>query len=180
MNSLFAHMHNDSVYVQSPDGARFGPYKTKIGTDNAGHSATVFDSSFEGQEGWVLIRELPGSREEKYLIHEANYSSGVSGIPPHWSLKLRKDASLMHRSEPKAAPTITINNSQGIQIGDYNVQHIASSLQGLVQMIEKSTAAPEEKEAAKGLLIKLLESPVIASVLGGVTAGVTAYLKNSN
>jgi hypothetical protein len=171
MNNPFSHMHNDTVYVQSDSGERFGPYKTAVGSKNSVHVATIFDNTFEGQEGWTLIRMLPNSKEETYSILEANYSPGLHAIPAHWSLKMRKSTSLMHKPEQKAAPSITINNSQGIQIGDHNVQHIAGSLQGLVEMIEQSTAAPEEKEVAKGLLVKLLESPVVASVLGGVTAG---------
>lgn len=177
MDNPFSDMHNDTVYAQSADGERFGPYKTAVGSKNSVHLATIFDTNFEGQEGWTLIRMLPNNREETYSILEANYSPGLHTIPPNWNLKLRKNASLMHKPEPKAAPTITINNSQGIQIGDHNVQHIAGSLQGLVQMIEQSSTAPEEKEAAKGLLVKLLESPVVASVLGGVTAGIMATLK---
>ncbi|MBB5413890.1 hypothetical protein OKW38_005171 [Paraburkholderia sp. MM5496-R1] len=180
MNNPFAHMQNDTVYVQSSDGERFGPYKTAVGSKNSTHVASIYDTSFQGREGWTLIRMLPGLGEETYLILESNFSHGLAAIGPHWSLKLRKDASLLHKSQPKAAPNITINNSQGIQIGDHNVQHIAGSLQGLVQMIEQSSAAHEEKEAAKGLLVKLLESPVVASVLGGVTTGVMAYLKNPN
>ncbi|VWC77494.1 hypothetical protein BLA18628_00978 [Burkholderia aenigmatica] len=180
MNNPFSHMHNDTVYVQSSDGERFGPYKTALGSKNSVHVATIFDETFNGQEGWTLIRLLPADREETYSILEANYSPGLHAIGPHWSLKLRKDASLMHKPEPKAAPSITINNSQGIQIGDHNVQHIAGSLQGLAQMIEQSTADQAEKDTAKGLLTKLLESPVVASVLGSATTGVMAYLNHAN
>lgn len=179
MNNPFASMHTDTVHVKSPDGTQSGTYMTKIGAKNGYHAATVFDESFIGMEGWILSRELPNGREETYKIVEVNYSQGISGIPPHWNLKLHKDASLLHVAQAKQVPNITINNSQGIQIGDHNVQHIANSLAGLIEKIDDSTASPQEKDEAKGLISKLLESPVVASVLGGTVSGVLALLKHS-
>ncbi|WP_065494305.1 RIP homotypic interaction motif-containing protein [Burkholderia sp. CCA53] len=179
MNNPFASMHTDTVRVESPDGTQSGTYMTKIGAKNGYHAATVFDESFIGAEGWILSRELPNGREDTYKIVEANYSKGISGIPPHWSLKLYKDASLLHVAQGKPAPSITINHSHGIQIGDHNVQHIASSLAGLIEKIDGSAASAQEKEEAKNLVGKLLESPVVASVLGGTVSGVLALLKHS-
>lgn len=176
MNNPFSSLQKDVVYVQCPDGERHGPYQTALTSKNSVHVATIYDATFDGQEGCSLIRILPNRREETYSILEANYSSGLHSIPPHWALKLRKDASLLHKPEPKAAPSITINNSQGIQIGDHNIQHIAGSLQGLAQMISQSEAPQAEKDAAKGLLVNLLQSPVVATVLGGATSAVLGYL----
>lgn len=173
-------MHNDEIIVKSTDGAESAKYKTHIGAKDGHHVATIFDKDFVGQEGWILSRILPGGREEAYLILEANYSPGLHSIPPHWNLKLRKSTSLSQMQEElrtKQAPVININNSQGIQIGDHNIQHIASSLQGLIEKIEQSSAPAHEKQEAKGLVAKLLDNPTVASILGGAIGGVIGLLK---
>ncbi|MES2369057.1 MAG: RIP homotypic interaction motif-containing protein [Pseudomonadota bacterium] len=87
-----------------------------------------------------------------------------------WSSSLVKP-----RAEQRTT-TININNSQGIQIGDHNIQHIASSLSGLLEMIESSDSRAEDKEAAKGTLRKFLENPSVAAVLGAATSGLLALL----
>ncbi len=177
----FSSMHNDEVSVQSTDGAKSANYKTHIGGAKDGHhSATIFDKDFIGQEGWILSRILPGGREEKYLIVQADFSPGLHSIPPHWNLKLKKGSSFSQMQEDlrtKQAPVININNSQGIQIGDHNIQHIASSLQGLIEKIDQSSAPEYERQEAKNLLAQLLDNPTVASILGGAVGGVIGLLK---
>jgi hypothetical protein len=143
----FANMLNDTVYVEDSAGTRSGPYKTAIGS-KGGLSASIFEAKLEVEDGWKLIRPLPSGKEEVFTILEANYSPGLHTIPPHWTLKLQKDSSLINRQKPEQATTINITNSQGIQIGDHNVQHIASSLIGLVEKIESTNASVQEKAAA--------------------------------
>lgn len=171
----FSRLLNDEVYVENGAGERSGPYKTAIGSKN-GLSASIFEANLDVEEGWKLIRPLPNGKEEFYTVVEANYSPGLHTIPPHWVLKLRKDSSLVQPRREQRTTTININNSQGIQIGDHNVQHIASSITGLVEMIESSAVAPAEKEEAKGLLRKFLSNPAVAAVLGGATSGLLALL----
>jgi hypothetical protein len=153
---------------------------THVGSKDGHHVATILDANFIGQEGWTLSRALPDGREETYLILEANYSQGLGSIPSHWSLKLRKDMSLLQMPQElqmKQAPVININNSQGIQIGDHNIQHIASSLQNLIEKIDQSSALPQEKQEAKGMVKRLLENPTVASLLGGAISGAIGLLK---
>lgn len=169
-------MQNDTVYIESPDGARSAAYKANIGSKNGVHFTNIFDASLDAPEGWTLVRVLPGDREEAYTILESNYRPGFHAIPEHWDLKLKKNASLLRQQQSKQAPVIHINNSQGIQIGDHNIQHIANSLAGLVEKIDESNAPPQQKDEAKGLVMKLLESPVVASVLGGAVTGVLGLL----
>ncbi|MCX5870145.1 MAG: hypothetical protein NTY00_05805 [Deltaproteobacteria bacterium] len=171
----FAQLLNDTVFIVSNDGTRTGPYKTAISSKN-GFSASIFESKLDVEEGWKLFRPLPSGREESYKITEANYSPGLHAIPPHWTLKLRKDGSLAKENTASKATTININNSQGIQIGDHNVQHIANSLAGLVEEIESSASQQHEKEEAKGLLHTLLSNPTVAGILGGATSGLLALL----
>ncbi len=169
----FASLQNDTVYIEKPSGDRSGPYKTAIVSKN-GFSASIFEATLEVEEGWRLIRPLPNGKEEPFTILEANYSPGLHTIPPHWTLKLRKESSLATGQRP--APTINITNSSGIQIGDHNVQQIANSFIGLIENIESSSASSQEKNEAKGVLRRALENPTVAAVLGGAVAGVLALL----
>lgn len=169
----FTSLQNDSVYIEKPSGERTGPYKTAVGS-NGGFSASIFEATLDVEEGWRLIRPLPNGKEELFTILEANYSPGLSSIPPHWTLKLRKESSLASTS--RASTTINIANSTGIQIGDHNIQHIANSLVGLVEKIESSSTSEQEKTKAKGLLRSVLENPTVAAVLGSATAGVLDLL----
>jgi hypothetical protein len=171
----FANLLNDTVYVENNVGARTGPYKTAIGSKN-GLSASIFEATLDVEEGWKLIRPLPNGKDETFTILEANYSPGLHAIPPHWTLKLRKDSSIVSSARTQQATTINITNSQGIQIGDHNEQHIASSLIGLVEKIESTNASTQEKAEAKGLLRELMSNPVVAAVLGSATSGVLALL----
>ena len=175
MNPFSAFL-NDTVYIENHGGERSGPYKAAIGNKN-GLSATIFEQQLDVEEGWKLVRSLPNGKEEKYTILEANYSPGLQAIPPHWVLKLRKDTSLIKSEVEKKTTTIHIRNSQGIQIGDNNIQNITNSLEGLIELINSSPASEEEKRKAKGLIRKLVENPIVASVLGAATSGLFGLLK---
>lgn len=169
----FASLQNDTVFIEKATGERVGPFKTAI-SSKGGFSASIFEAPLDVEEGWKLIRPLPNGKEELFTILEANYSSGLVSIPPHWTLKLRKESSLA--SAPRPTTTINIANSSGIQIGDHNVQHISNSFIGLIEKIEASNAPLQEKEKAKSLLRGVLENPTVAAVLGSATAGALALL----
>lgn len=68
-------------------------------------------------------------------------------------------------------------NHEDWTIDDHNVQHIANSLQGLIEKIESSNTTPSEKAEAKSLLQKVLSNPVVAAVLGGSASGLIELLK---
>jgi len=171
----FASLQNDTVYIENDDGIRSNSYKTTIGSKN-GHSASIFETHVDVEEGYKLIRPLPNGKEEIYTILEANYSPGLKTIPPHWGLKLQKDTSLRKKSNTQPSTTIHINNSEGIQIGDHNVQHIEGSLIGLIEKIESSNESTSEKESAKNILKDLMSNPVVAAILGGSVSGVLGLL----
>lgn len=173
MNS-FASLQNDIVFIEGATGERSIPYKTTIGS-NGGFSAHIFEDSLDVEEGWKLIRRLPNGKEELFTILEVNYSSGLSSIPAHWTLKLSKDSSLATTSRPTT--TVHIANSSGIQIGDHNIQHITNSFIKLVEKIEESNAQPQEKAKAKELLRGVLENPTVAAVLGSAATFVLQLLQ---
>lgn len=169
----FASLQNDTVFIERPAGERSGPYKTAIGS-KGGFSASIFEPSLDVEEGWKLIRPLPNGKEELFTILEANYSPGLASIPPHWTLKLKKESSLA--VTPRPTTTINIANSSGFQIGDHNIQHIANSFVGLIEKIEASNMSAQEKAEAKSLLRSVLENPTVAAVFGSATTCVLALL----
>jgi spermidine synthase len=71
------------------------PYSEK-GLSRAEAYMMVYDALKE--EGWVLIRELPNGRKEKFTVAETNFRHKFNSIPAHWRLKLQKHSSL---KEPK-------------------------------------------------------------------------------
>lgn len=173
----FARMLNDNVYIEDSNAHRDGPYKTSVGSQNGATSATIFEKDLNVEEGWKLIRQLPNGKEEDYTVLEVHYSSGLHAIPPNWQLKLKKDSSLIAPKKSPQATTININNSQGFQIGDGNVQHIASSIQGLIEKIDSANVSPAEKIEAKSLRQKVMTNPVVAAILGGAAGGLIELLK---
>lgn len=175
MENPFARFQNDTVFIEKPDGSRSDSYKTLIGSKN-GLSASIYEVNLDIEEGWKLIRPLPNGKEERYTILESNYSPGLHAIPPHWTLKLRKDTSMLNDAESKKSTTINIHNSKGIQIGDHNIQHIERSLVGLIEKIELSSASVEQKSEAKSIIKQLILNPTVAGVLGGATSGLLSLL----
>jgi hypothetical protein len=171
----FEELLTDTVYILTTDTTRSGPYKTSIGT-KGGLSATIFDKNLDVQEGVKLLRPLPNGREELYTVVETNFNPGLREIPAHWNLKLEKDSSLVGRSTAHKSTTIKIKNSQGIQIGDHNVQHIKNGLAGLIEEINASSEATAEKNKAKSAVRELLTNPIIAAILGGAAPGLLAML----
>lgn len=171
----FASLQNDTVYIENASGERSVSYKTAIGSKN-GLAASIFEKSLDVEEGWKLIRILPNNKEESYTILETNYSPGLHSIPPSWKLRLKKDSSLLNKSSISKSTTINISNSQGIQVGDHNVQNIEAGLKELIEQVNASNMNESEKKEAKSTLRQLMENPVVAGVLGGATSGVLALL----
>jgi len=68
---------------------------------------------------------------------------------------------------------ISIANSQGVQIGDGNVQSINDGIEQLISKIEYSNKTEAEKQEAKSRLKSLLETPLITSIIG---AGIAALI----
>ncbi|WP_110641820.1 RIP homotypic interaction motif-containing protein [Salinicola sp. CPA57] len=166
----FESIHNDTVYILRKDGTRSENYKTRVGS-KGGHAASIYVDDINVSEGDTLIRVLPNKKEEQYTILDVDYSPGLlDDIPPHWNLKLEKTSSLKRSSPAPTSQTFHINNSQGIQIGDHNLQHIEASITGLIEKIDKAETSDAEKDAAKGKIRQMLENPTVAAVLGSSAA----------
>jgi hypothetical protein len=162
----FADMMNDDVYFESTDGTRQGPFKTAF--SNKGIS--IFDESLDVVEGDKAIRPLPSGRSDYYTITEVSFSSGLGGaggIPPHYTLKLSKDSAIRPSVPTKSTTNhISIHGSQGIQIGDHNVQNLQLALGELIQRIDGADAPREEREEAKNRFTAFLAHPLVSSAGG--------------
>ncbi|BBT16998.1 hypothetical protein WP8S17C03_30470 [Metapseudomonas otitidis] len=164
--SIFDGLHNDDVYLQKPDGQQFGPFKTKFNNK----SISIMDDSLDADEGDKIVFTLPNGKVEYFTVTEVKFSSGmrggIGGIPSRYILTLQKDSALRPRAQSTTTNHINISGSQGIQIGDHNSQHFQMMFSELLNKIDQADGSPEEKEEAKKLLTKLLEHPLVSSVVG--------------
>jgi hypothetical protein len=63
--------------------------------------------------------------------------------------------------------TINVTGSSNIMVGDHNQMSVTQHIAELARVIDNSTGTPEQKAEAKGLLRRLVEHPLVASVAGG-------------
>lgn len=152
----------DTIHIVKPDGRRLGPYQAAISPD----SITIMERSLDVDEGDKVARLIPSGKEEIYLVLSADYSHGLLSIPPSYTLKVQKNTALATGSHNTKSTTININNSTGIQVGDYNTQHIQATFDELIQQIEQSLASPAEKAEAKSRLVAFLKHPLVTTILG--------------
>lgn len=155
----------EEARIEKKDGSVIGPFKATF----SGGAIFLLDQSADIEEGDTILRKLPSGRDERSLVTEATfYNHSVTGTGPHYQLKFTKGGA----SEVQKSHSITINGAQSVQIGDYNTQNIVNSFEALVKKIEATDSTPEQKEEAKGILRKLLEHPLVISVLGAAVGGV--------
>ena len=168
----FLDLMNDEFFVIQKDNSKTGPYKTAFSKKK---EITVFDENLDVEEDCQIIRILPNKKEEVYNIVEVSFTTGLHGIPSHYSLKLEKANS---KAKPKVDTTTTIHisNSHGFQVGDHNIQNITNSLNELIQRINSNDFDITEKNEAKKGVKNLLENPLVASILGGAVSGLLAML----
>jgi hypothetical protein len=168
----FQNLLKDTVHIVKPDGKKIGPYKASVSSS----SITIMEKSLDVDEGDHVSRHLPSGKEETYLVISADYSPGLSSIPPHYSLKVRKTTAIVNSASSMRSTTINIHNSTGIQVGDYNTQQIQAIFNELVQKIESSSGSASEKAEAKGRLEAFLEHPLVSSILGSAAGVVLSAL----
>lgn len=156
----------DRARVEKKNGAVVGPYKASF----PGGTIFILDEKADVEEGDVILRELPSGKDERCIITEATfYKRGVAGMGAHYQIKYRKGG----QSEmQKPGNTINIHGAQSVQVGDYNTQNIVNSFEALVKKIESSELPLEQKSEAKGMLRKLLEHPVVVSVIGAAAGAI--------
>jgi hypothetical protein len=74
------------------------------------------------------------------------------------------------RSSPIAInfQNISITQSQGVQIGNQNIQSISTTIEQLVSGIDSLTAPEQDKKEAKSRLKAFLEHPLVVSIIGNL------------
>lgn len=63
--------------------------------------------------------------------------------------------------------TVNITGSTNVVVGNNNSQTVEHNIRELLAVVDSANASPEEKSAAKKLLHKFLEHPLVAAVAGG-------------
>jgi len=167
----FAEMCNDEVFIIKPNGVKSGPQKSALSPDQV----EIFNESLDVDEGDTVMRELPNGKTETYTVLEVNFTDKFHAIPACYSLKIRKDSSLIAQNKVKTT-NIHISHSQGFQIGDHNVQNIIDSFKTLACRIEDSEASDNEKREAKTQLRNFIENPLVCSILGSAVGSLLAML----
>jgi len=134
------------------------------------------EDAIDVDEGDHVERSIPSGKVELYLVLSFEYSQGLSSIPPSYTLNVRKTTARPPRQPEIKSTTININNSTGVQVGDYNTQHIQATFNELINKIDQSPASSTEKAEAKSRLAAFLEHPLVGSVLGSATGAVLGAL----
>ncbi len=109
------------------------------------------------QHGLVDAKIIPMLSGERIMPLCRISARGVDVVETGASPDLRID--LM------SSQTINITGSHNI-VGNHNQQTVQNSVQELAKVIDSSSATPEEKAEAKGLLKKFLEHPLLSTVVG--------------
>lgn len=160
----------DDVFIVSPSGERIGPVKASV----QGNKIFINDERLIIEEGGKILRPLPNGKSESYSILQVNFHKDPFGDLSHYEIRTRKDSSLV--ASP-VGPTINITHSQGIQIGDGNVQHVIGSLQMLAHAIDSTDAPPAQKADAKAKLKDFLSHPLTVAVLGSAATSLLNALQ---
>ncbi len=63
--------------------------------------------------------------------------------------------------------TINVSGSSNVVVGDHNQMSVTQHIAELERVIDNSNGTPEQKAEAKGLLRRLVEHPLVASLAGG-------------
>lgn len=164
--------------VLEEHGATIQTYEFEFNPGQPEYAKFMQDSHFGAE---VLEQALKACYARKLITFRSIGSQGFDSVGlteegqgRGLSAKLGKDRSY----ELGAAMQITNLNIHGqAQVGNGNIQNISNVLTQLQQQIEIADAPAEQKEEVKGLLARLMEHPLVCSVLGGIAGGVTGNMK---
>ena len=170
----FEDMENDTVLVER-DGVEVARYKCVF----VEPKLTIMGEDVNIVEGDKLYQLLPNGRRVEYDVEDVSYRSGLDDMCGCFFVQLEKV-----RSRPKLPSTkpgsttnhITINSSNGIQIGDHNIQNLEVVMRDVLSAIEKADAPQQEKDEARSRLQKFLEHPIVTAVVGAGLTGAIGLL----
>ena len=134
----------DNAFFEDETGQRFGPYKTKFGESKM----IFFDEKLSTKKGDIMIQPLPNGTEERFIITDVQFNSGIRGKHSHYSVSTIKESKQKKEEKMATNTTFHINNSN-VQVGDGNIQNIVNSFEQLVNEIDNSESTLEEKKRQK-------------------------------
>lgn len=158
----------DDVFFENEKGERSKAYKTKF----ASETLTIYDEKLVVKDGDIAIQLLPNGTEERFIVTDTKFSSGLKSIPAHYTISIIKE-SKKHREEKVATNTTFNISNSSVQVGDGNIQNIVDSFNELATKINESESTPEQKAEAQNLLQLLLNNSTVASILKGAFSAVT-------
>ncbi len=160
----------DDIYIESPSGEMVGPVKSSV----QGNKVFINDETLVIEEGGKILRPLPNGKAESYSILQVDFHKDTfGGTLSHYEITTRKDSSLV---PVPSSTTINISQSQGIQIGDGNVQNIVTSFEALAKAFDSADVPEDQKKDAKAKLKAFLSHPLTTSVLGSAAGKLIGIL----
>ncbi len=147
----FADLLNDTVYIESPDGRRSGPFKTNLREGRA----TIFAQNLEASQRDALVHSLPHGVENVYSIKSIHYTDGMMDVPASYTF-------MLGAKQPPSEKNLPDTPHEEITTPLPNLRNI---LEDLIQEIEKSDGNNEQKIIAKSKIKELMGNPIIASIL---------------
>jgi len=111
-----------------------------------------------------------GMLEWRVLKGHGIIRSGMGKINAFGIDVVEREAKPDIKVEFVANQTINISGSTNVVVGDHNTQTVTKTVHDLITVIDSANATQEQKAAAKGLLRKFLEHPLLAAVAGGAVA----------
>lgn len=110
-----------------------------------------------------LIKMFTWGKEEKCKLTEEG--------------RTRARSCMLRNNDGKMGHSVIINgDNANVQVGNNNVQNISNAFNYLIEQIDKSNATVEEKKNAKELIKKILEHPIVNTILGTVAGVLTSKL----
>lgn len=141
----------DRFFIESHDGSRHGPYKTRFGGD----TLLVFREELLIGEGDRIVQPLSDGSELSHRVEGFSFNPPRGKIPPHFSICIVRTSDIV-------APDKVANIDGTSEIVTHD---IATTLKALEHAIESGPFSAAEKATAIRMLHALQENEIIARVL---------------
>lgn len=147
----------DKAWIESTNGLRRGPYKTKFG----GHAILIFQPELTVSEGERIIQSLPDGSAQYYRVEGVTSNAQRGHIPDHISIRIVKDDA---QPGPAGAKPNADANADSSSVPE-EVARISSAFVALSQAIDDAAVAADQKDEARRLLEALADTPAIKAML---------------
>ena len=152
MRSILSRMPTEIVEVVKPNGQLFKGILAHV------QPKLIFieDTTVPVEEGDKIIRKLPNSLNEVYIVMDRGFYQAIKGLPAHYQIKVEKE---YEGSLSKIAPqTIIVNN---------NGQHSKTNLNSVDNSVNNYNNQNEIFNELKKLVLNIPEesrSDIIQSI----------------